>query len=215
MRKGSEKACTKTGDPVLCDESSDCAASQRCCSGRTEEGTLTECVSAARCATFWDRPGGYMIPAKEICIRGGTCKGKDTVCVAAALASSISGGQCVSSKARVACESKKDCPDDRPWCFWDAKSKKGECIPRGPWLREDGVFECDDHTDCPGGLCCGGNASSFCSAAECDPGLAYAAILCRTAKDCGENPGNVASCGIDDQLPNGLGTCGWSSPERP
>ncbi len=118
----------------------------------------------------------------------------------------------MSAKGRVRCGSKKDCPADKPWCFWDGEAKQGECIPRGPWLREEGVLECDEHKDCPGGMCCAGNTQTFCSAGECDPGLAYAAIVCRTARDCGHNEGNVADCGPDARLPDGLGTCGWLSP---
>ncbi len=205
----------KSGTVAFCDESSDCTASDRCCAGRTDDGTLVTCVSERRCSTFWDRPGGYMIPAKEICARGGSCKSNDTVCVPAPSDTSVSGGQCVSSSARVACESKADCPIEKPWCFWDAATKRGECIPRGPWLREEGVLECDDHADCPHARCCGGGALTFCSPAECDPGLAYAAIMCRTAKDCGQNPGSVASCMPDERLPNGLGTCGWSPTGAP
>ena len=214
MPKGRARECMKTGSPAFCDESSDCAASDRCCEGRTDDGSLTTCVNEARCATFWDRPGGYMIPAKEICARGGSCKTGHTVCVAAPT-TSVSGGQCVSAEARVACESKSDCPEDKPWCFWDVEAKKGECIPRGPWLREEGVLECDDRSDCPGAMCCGGSALTFCSAAECDPGLAYAAIMCHTAKDCGENPGNIPFCTPDPRLPNGLGTCAWGSSDSP
>lgn len=199
-----------TGAPAYCDESSDCPASQRCCSGRTDDGNLTACVTPARCARYWDRPGGFMIPAQEICRNGGSCKGQGLVCIPATRERSVSGGQCVSATARVA-----DCPAEKPWRFWDAETKQAECIPRGPWLREDGVLECDDHADCPGGMCCSSGRGTFCSAAECDPGLAYAGITCRTAKDCGKNEGNVASCIPEERLPPGTGTCGWSRAEPP
>lgn len=216
MPKGREKECWKTGAVVFCDESSDCAEADRCCAGATDEGMLTTCASKKRCSTHWDRPGGRMIPAVEVCARGGSCKTEGAVCAPAANSNSVSGGQCVSERARVAaCESKSDCPPERPWCFWDSESKRGVCIPRGPWLREEGVLECDSHADCPGGMCCSGNAQTFCSAVECYPALAYAAIVCRTAKDCGEYERNVPDCGPEERLPDGLGTCGWISPPGP
>ncbi len=92
MPKGSETECLKTSrDVASCDESSDCSASERCCQGITEEGALTMCASKKRCETFWGRPGGLMLIAREICARGGTCKTEGTVCVAAP-GTSVSGG---------------------------------------------------------------------------------------------------------------------------
>ena len=142
----------------------------------------------------------HIFPAREVCTRGARCDKPDTTCLAT--------GECVSAVSRVACGPQSACPADRPWCLWDAGSATGECIPRGPWLHEEGVIECDDKADCPGALCCLGARRTFC-AVECDPDLAYAPLVCRGAASCGKRGDREPSCDPAEGLPPGLGTCSW------
>jgi len=207
--------CTQGGNlAAFCDESTDCAGAERCCQGITDDGILATCATPARCARTWDRPGGFGIPAQEICARGGRCKNPAYTCVDAK-DDSVSGGQCVSARARVRCGAAGECPTDRPWCLWDAARHIGECIPRGAWRREPGVLECDSAADCPGGQCCGtGQSATFCSTTECEPELAYAPMVCSSPKDC-VAAGRVATCEPDESLPPGMGGCSFSEPPPP
>lgn len=198
-------------DLVRCDESSDCGASQYCCLGRIDNYTFkSECASKARCDQYWDRPGGYGLPAQEICARGGTCKDPTRTCIPEQN-SLVSGGQCVSSAARATCGAAGECPAARPWCLWDEERTASECIPRGPWLGEEGVFECDSRGDCPGGTCCGSSVGSrCCPLATVDKELAYAIEICKSSKDCSA-PGDVCHPYTSEpprQLAPGLGSCG-------
>ena len=205
---GEEAACRKAHGAKLavaaaCDESSDCAQGERCCGGRLgkdEDGIAVRCTPAIECDKPWGRAGGLGIPAREVCTRGARCDKPDTTCLAT--------GECVSAVSRVACGPQSACPADRPWCLWDAGSATGECIPRGPWLHEEGVIECDDKADCPGALCCLGARRTFC-AVECDPDLAYAPLVCRGAASCGKRGDREPSCDPAEGLPPGLGTCSW------
>lgn len=196
---------------LRCDESSDCAASLYCCLGRVDNDAFkSECVTRARCDHHWDRPGGYGLPAQEICGRGGSCKTSAHTCVPQD-DSIVSGGQCVSSAARTSCGTAGECPAERPWCFWDEERTTSECIPRGPWLGEDGVFECDSRGDCPGGTCCGySDKTRCCPLATVDKELAYANEVCKTNRDC-SSPGDVCHPYTKEpphQLAPGLGACG-------
>lgn len=205
MKKDREAACRQTNATVsYCDESSDCTGGQMCCAGLTENGVLQICATKARCAESWDRPGASMTPANEVCARGGSCATPGYVCV---------GQACMPSASRVACGTSTDCPEDKPWCFWDAAAKRGECIERGEWAGEAGVFECDGASDCPGGACCGSGMNmseqSFCGTVHCTPELAYASRLCRTDADCVLNDGRKVPCSpAPDTLP-GIGICNW------
>lgn len=198
--------CT-TNDVVRCDESSDCPGAERCCSGLVDNGTLTTCATAERCARAWDRPGGFGLPAHEVCGRGGHCKDPAKVCVE--LEGEPSGGRCLSPVPRVACDGDRDCPADRPWCFWDLASHQAECVPRGSWYTKPGIFECDGTADCPGGVCCGGIEMSYCGTVECTPELAYAMRLCRSDRDCALDDGRQVPCAQDPRMPPGMGVCAW------
>ena len=207
---GGRRASCAWATAVECDDSSDCAGEQLCCHGLLNpRESLVACASPKRCAVPWDRPGGSGIPAREICARGGACRSKGKVCIASE--TEVSGGECVSEVARVGCGAAGACPPDRPWCFWNADTKTGECIPRGPWLRRRGVLACDDPGDCPGELCCGGDRYTFCSV-ECWPGVGNAAVVCRDVSNCEDYEGRTRTCDPDESLPNGLGTCGWAPP---
>lgn len=214
-----EKACLERGGTVShCDETSDCAKGELCCAGRVEpsDAVLAACVTPARCDRPWDRPGGYGIPAAEVCRRGGTCGRPDDVCIddTTSVVFNLSGGRCVSSRARVACGEGRDCPADRPWCYWNEQLRRGECIPRGAWMYEDGVLACDGTADCnDGAVCCGGGSmtTSYCGHG-CDPELAYAPRLCRALADCAGYADRPVSCDREEDLPDGLGTCGWGAP---
>lgn len=192
-------------EAAACDESSDCSAGQRCCRGRLDGDRLAvRCVPADRCDRPWDRPGGFGLPAQEVCVAGGRCAKPGTACVAG----TDGFGECESAASRVTCGAAGLCPAERPWCFWDAAARTSECIPRGPWLREKGVLACDDNSDCPGLFCCAGNGTTFCSK-ECEPELAYAPLACRSAVNCYRPPPLVPSCTPAEDLPPGLGTCSW------
>ena len=208
--------CMAGGNVVAaCDESSDCPGAERCCEGHTDDGILAECASPARCARTWDRPGGFGLPATELCARGGRCKDPAYTCIAVD-DTSVSGGACVSKRARVRCGDAGECPSARPWCLWDAERKSGTCIPRGPWRREPRVLECDTADDCPGHECCGnGQSGTFCSTTECTPELAYAPMVCRTLEDCERQATLVATCDPDESLPSGMGMCSWSEKKAP
>jgi hypothetical protein len=194
-----------------CDESSDCGTSLYCCLGRIDNYDFkSECATKARCDQFWDRPGGFGLPAEEICARGGSCKSAARTCIADAN-SLVSGGQCVSSSARASCGRAGECPAERPWCLWDSGRTQSECIARGPWRGEEGVFECDSRSDCPGGTCCAYSGhTSCCASANVSEGLAYAQEVCKKNSDC-TGPGQVCHLYTKDvrnQLAPGLGTCG-------
>lgn len=204
-KKGAEASCKESGGlTASCDESSDCPEDELCCLGATKTGTLVTCATKQRCSEAWDGPGQLMIPAREVCAPGGTCKTPGRVCV---------HESCLSSKARVACGTSEDCPSDAPWCFWDSAAKRGECVERGPWAGEPGVFECDGVSDCPGGACCGSGRNmteqSFCGTVECTPDLAYAARLCRTDADCVLDDGRKVPCSLSSDTLPGIGTCSW------
>ncbi len=193
-----------------CDEPSDCGTSLYCCLGRIDNYAFkSECATKARCDQFWDRPGGYGLPAEEICARGGSCKSAARTCIPDAK-SVVSGGQCVSKSARASCGRAGECPAERPWCLWDEARTQSECIARGPWLGEEGVFECDSRADCPGGTCCSYSGyTRCCASANVSEGLAYAQQVCKKPSDC--NPGEVCHLYTKDQpnlLAPGLGTCG-------
>ncbi|MFO0548122.1 MAG: hypothetical protein U0271_07025 [Polyangiaceae bacterium] len=207
MAKGTEDQCTAID--VYCDESSDCPGAERCCVGNRDDDRLAECASAARCARFWDSPGRLMIPAHELCGRGGSCKDPLKTCVTEKMGDSVSGGRCLFTKSRVRC-GEESCPSKEPWCYWDPETQSGECIPRGPWYGEDGVFECDEPSDCPGQYCCGSLRWSMCGTAECEPALAYGFMLCKTSKDCVVFEGKQGRCEPQPELPGGTGACSWA-----
>jgi hypothetical protein len=179
-----ERECLDAqGTAMRCDESSDCAAGKICCFGviYDRQANRVWCETPAACAVPLSRPGSFPIPGTELCARGGACRSPKLVCVDDD--SMPSGGRCISNVGAVACKDGKPCPADRPFCLWDAATRTGECIPRGPWDHEDGVYACDGPEDCVGTPCCTAGTRTMCSM-DCTESFRFAEYVCHRDADC-------------------------------
>jgi hypothetical protein len=136
-------------EPVLvgCDDASDCAPDQRCCSQWHVMSTFSHaCV-----------PRGDPLECKrEICLKDGAPCSKGTTCQFGTTGygpdHAAVEGQCVPPKGPATCAGRQRCPADKPVCV---RTDKGlECAAKdSPTYKSvpgDKRFECTLQSDCKG-----------------------------------------------------------------
>lgn len=208
------------GTALRCDESSDCGAGKICCFGVIyhRQAHRVSCETPSVCAVPLSRPGSFPIPGAELCARGGSCRSAKLVCVADD--DMPSGGRCISNVGTVACNGGKPCPADRPFCLWSAATRTGECIPRGPWDHEEGVYACDGPENCVGTPCCTAGQRSLCSM-DCEESFRFAEYVCHRDADCPRPTRNATQrivwrcVGVGGDAPPALRECSQRVIELP
>lgn len=153
---------------ILCDDSTDCADGQVCCSQWLWSGAaLLACVPSSA-------SGELVCDFNERC-EGETCRTADTHCVK---------GECRRKDVHVSCAGKR-CGGSAPTCCHHvldaAPTCESKCEPRN---EDDRVaeFECSDSSHCPPGATCqSGMFGSYC--ATLIDG-ANALVLCASDGDC-------------------------------